>query len=254
MTQKFSIKRLDQAAGVLTTSLLLAALVFSLLASSTPIKSLNHAPFKRLQHGTSSNWSGYATFGAANTYKSVSASWKQPTVTCATRETSYSSFWVGLDGYNDSTVEQIGTEADCYRGHAQYYVWYEMYPRKSFLVTTFLRPGDNVTASVTAQANSFFSLRLTDSTTGRNYVTTQRLSAAQLSSAEVVTEAPWSGGTLPLANFGAASFTNATANGQPLGSFNSLDPITMVDPYGMKSTPSAFDSTKANFSVTWSAS
>lgn len=48
------------------------------------------------------------------------------------------------------------------------------------------------------------------------------LAGAQRSSAEAIAEAPcctYSGGVLPLTNFGTASFTSATANGQPLASF-----------------------------------
>ena len=59
---------------------------------------------------SSTNWSGYAA--ASGTYKSVSASWTEPTGTCS-GSAKYSSFWVGLDGYNSSTVEQTGSEVDC---------------------------------------------------------------------------------------------------------------------------------------------
>ena len=58
----------------------------------------------------STNWSGYA--GTTGTYTSVSASWTEPTGTCS-GSAKYSSFWVGLDGYNSSSVEQTGSEVDC---------------------------------------------------------------------------------------------------------------------------------------------
>jgi hypothetical protein len=58
----------------------------------------------------SSNWSGYAT--DSGTYTSVSSSWVVPSVSC-NNGTTYSSFWVGLDGYNSNSVEQTGTESDC---------------------------------------------------------------------------------------------------------------------------------------------
>jgi hypothetical protein len=60
---------------------------------------------------SSSNWVGYAATGAAGSFTSVSASWTQPTASCATGS-QYAAFWVGLDGYTSKTVEQIGTEAD----------------------------------------------------------------------------------------------------------------------------------------------
>jgi hypothetical protein len=102
-----------------------------------------------------------------------------------------------------------------------------------------------------------FSLSLADVSTGASFTTTQKLMAAQGASAEVIVEAPSSGGVLPLANFTRADFTGATANGAALGGFgpNNLDPITMVNPYGMKATPSGFDATTlSNFSVAWSGS
>ena len=61
---------------------------------------------------SSSNWAGYAATGAAGSFTSVSASWTQPTASCASGS-QYAAFWVGLDGYTSKTVEQIGTEADC---------------------------------------------------------------------------------------------------------------------------------------------
>ena len=42
----------------------------------------------------------------------------------------YSSVWVGIDGYSSNTVEQIGTEQDVSaNGKTSYYAWYEMYPQ-----------------------------------------------------------------------------------------------------------------------------
>ena len=73
----------------------------------------------------STNWSGYAA--TTGTYTSVSASWTQPAGTCS-RGDQYAAFWVGLDGYSSSSVEQTGSEVDCVGWTAQYYAWYEMYP------------------------------------------------------------------------------------------------------------------------------
>ncbi len=211
-----------------------------------------HGPNIRLRHGTSSNWSGYAAYGANGSFNSVSANWQQPAVSC-TSQNAYSSYWVGLDGYNSSTVEQLGTEADCSGGTPSYSAWYEMYPKRSFSVGVVIHAGDNMAASVTYGGGNSYTLNLTDLTTGKSFSTSQKGGSARRTSAEVVVEAPWSGGTLPLANFASANFSNALANGSALGSFSSLDPITMVNPYGMHSTPSSFDSTKRNFSLTWSA-
>ena len=45
------------------------------------------------------------------TYTSVSASWTQPG-SCSGGD-QYAAFWVGLDGYSSSSVEQTGSEVDC---------------------------------------------------------------------------------------------------------------------------------------------
>src|SRR5215467_11203890 len=62
-----------------------------------------------LSHGVataqSTNWSGYAA--TTGTYTSVSASWIQPAGNCPSWFGSqYAAFWVGLDGFSSSTVEQ----------------------------------------------------------------------------------------------------------------------------------------------------
>ena len=58
---------------------------------------------------TSSNWSGYddSTDGP---FTSVTATWVQPPVRPAGATFTDAAFWVGLDGDNSDTVEQIGTE------------------------------------------------------------------------------------------------------------------------------------------------
>src|ERR1700753_255068 len=98
---------------------------------------------------TSTNWSGYAA--STGTHTSVWASWTEPTGTCS-GSAKYSSFWVGLDGYNSSSVEQTGSEVDCSGRTAEYYAWYEMYPAGSVEINHTVRPGDKMGASVTSAA------------------------------------------------------------------------------------------------------
>jgi Peptidase A4 family len=184
-------------------------------------------------------------------FTSVTGSWTQPAVTCTTAKT-YSSYWVGLDGYNDNTVEQLGTEGDCLNGRPRYYAWFEMYPHQSMLVGVTVTPFHSYSASVPSAGHGTFALHLADVTTGSSFSTVQKANQAQASFAEVIVEAPYSGGTLPLANFDTVNFSAATANGKPLGS--NLDRITMNNPAGMKSTPSTLGSGGTSFSVAWSPS
>jgi hypothetical protein len=87
---------------------------------------------------------------------------------------------------------------------------------------------------------------------GKSFTTRQK-SSGKRSSAEIIAEAPWSSGVLPLANFGTVNFTGSTVNGKSLATSGTLDPMTMVDPNGGTATPSGLDAnTGQNFSVTWS--
>ena len=111
----------------------------------------------------STNWSGYAA--TTGTYTSVSASWTQPAGTCS-RGDQYAAFWVGLDGYSSSSVEQTGSEVDCVGRTAEYYAWYEMYPGPSENYSNTVRAGDHFSASVTYEGSNKFSLYIDDSTAG----------------------------------------------------------------------------------------
>jgi len=226
---------------------LLVALVVPATAIAHPM--LRHAaPNHRITRSTSTNWSGYAATGGR--FTSVSATWTQPAATC-TAATTYSSFWVGLDGYSSSTVEQTGTDADCSGGSPVYYAWYEMYPHFPKNLSLVIHPGDTIHASVTTAGTGTFTLTITDRTTGASFTTNQKLRSANLSSAEVIAEAPsGSGGVLPLTNFGSVGFSAATANGQAIGNFKP-DRINMVTPDGtVKASTSALSGGTA-FSVTW---
>jgi hypothetical protein len=205
------------------------------------------APNHKISQSTSSNWSGYSAINGR--YTSVSANWTQPTASC-TSQTTYSSFWVGLDGDGSSTVEQTGTSADCSGGSPRYYAWYEMYPKFPVTLSLAIRPGDSISGAVTTDGRGQFTLRLRNNTTGVVSQTTQRLKRARLASAEAIAEAPsGSGGVLPLTNFGTATFAAATVNGAAIGSFNP-DRIDMVANGVTKATTSAL-SGGTSFSVTW---
>ena len=199
---------------------------------------------------TSTNWSGYAAAGQAGTFTSVSASWSQPTVTCGSQQT-FSSFWVGLDGDGTQSVEQTGTEADCDGGAASYQGWFEMFPAAPVFFNQPVKPGDAMSAKVTANGGGAFTLTLSDATQNWTQTTNQTSQTAQLGSAEVIAEAPSSqNGVLPLSNFGTVNFANAEADNAPIGNDNP-DSLTMVSAQGVtEATPSALTGGNA-FSVTF---
>jgi hypothetical protein len=179
---------------------------------------------------SSSNWAGYAATGAAGSFTSVSASWTQPTASCAAGS-QYAAFWVGLDGYTSKTVEQIGTEADCTGPNPQYYAWYEVYPGAGVNFTNPVSPGDKFTGTVTSQGSDKFQLVLKDTTQGWTQTINATAAGADLTSAEVIAEAPSStsgnSSVLPLTNFGSVGFTGVTANGK---SMDTLDPVQITMP------------------------
>src|ERR1700753_2797792 len=135
---------------------LVIAAALSATAGRSATPSLRHGRMHRITNSTSTHWSGYAVTGG--TVKSVSSSWPEPTATCSA--TAYSSFWVGLDGDTSNTVEQTGTDADCSGRTPQYYAWYEMYPKYPVNLPNTVKPGDQLTASVTTNGSGSFTLTI----------------------------------------------------------------------------------------------
>jgi hypothetical protein len=101
----------------------------------------------------SANWAGYAVTGTAGSFTSVSSSWAQPTVSYGAAST-FSSFWVGLDGDGTPTVEQTGTEADCANGTATYQGWYEFFPNAPVFFANAVQPGWGQRVVVAAPATA----------------------------------------------------------------------------------------------------
>jgi hypothetical protein len=241
------------AAGLLFLGLIAAS---AALGSSGTRGVVKHVPPARLLgHSNSLNWSGYAS--SNSTFSDVRGSWTQPAATC-NGKSSYSSFWVGLDGYNSSTVEQLGTEADCSHGKPVYYAWWEMFPNVSHMIGAFtVTPGVSYTAEVQSAGGGNFTLTLSGGGNNPFTLTTSLGLDPSLSSAEWIAEAPSmcakSCRELPLTNFGTVNFSGASANGSAINSSAwSFDPLTMVTGGGsVKAAPTSLNPTGSVFSVTW---
>jgi hypothetical protein len=215
-----------------------------------------------LHHGKnttaeSTNWSGYAVTGANGAFTSVSASWTEPTATCTSGghgrrgSASYAAFWVGLDGYSSSSVEQTGTDSDCSGTTPQYYGWYEMYPAYPVNFSNTVRPGDAMSASVTFSGTETYTLVLHDATQNWTQTVVKNQTGLARSSAEVITEAPSSSsGVLPLANFGTVSYSTSSANGTSLGTQNPVQ-IIMINSSGQDKDSTSSISSGGAFSNTW---
>jgi hypothetical protein len=141
------------------------------------------------------------------TVTSVAGSFIVPSVTC-TKQTTYVALWAGLDGYNDSTVEQAGIAVECSGGKPMYWAWYEFYPSPSVEISGFtVKPGDAIYVNVTYVGGNSFQITIKDVTRNEAYTVTGSVSGALLSSAECILERPTVNGQLTaLANFGTAYF------------------------------------------------
>jgi len=229
------------------------------------------------------NWSGYAATGT--TYSAVTASWHVPTLTCPSGQANtFSSQWVGIDGVNDSTVEQDGTEADCTGTTPSYGAWYEMFGDSAVsgggavpitsgctgLASCHVAGGDSITAAVTANGNGSWTLTVNDATSPDVWQFTTTISAPTTAptrtSAEWIVERPEvctdqnQCGITPLADFGTVQFTSATAtttNGsQSIGALGG-EPIEMVSSSTdstLLASPGQLSPGGAGFTDAWSAS
>jgi len=222
-------------------------------------------------NSTSINWSGYVASNnfstpLANSVSSVSGSWIVPTLK-ATSNNSYSSIWVGIDGYTSPTVEQIGTSHNWVNGAQQNYAWFEMYPGGSYLISGFpLNLGDVISAVVIYSGNNIFTLVIYNDTQQLYHVvpTSYTTSATALrESAEWIIEAPYLNGVLPLSDFFTAYMwgcmatingVTAPINNTSLGSRNSWQyrGINMVTTTGAyKDQTSALLLDQGSFFVVW---
>ncbi len=242
----------------------LKALEGQMVERSAPMKVARGAHLAHVANVSSVgsfNWSGYAdTSTTTGEFTSVSASWVVPKVTCTT-EDRIASDWVGLDGANNSTVEQDGTVSQCYEGSAVYYTWYEMFPASEVIVGTGVKAGDHITASVKRSGTSY-TLTVTDATTAGNNVSTTATCPASTcldESAEWIAERPafTNTGVVPLVQFAKTTFKAAKATGGGtsgvISTFTPTDQISMIDStqaYTLDAT-SALNTAGNSFSETW---
>lgn len=160
----------------------------------------------------SSNWSGYAITGS--TYTSVTGEWIVQSVSSSKRGT-YSSEWIGIDGFNNSDLIQTGTESDFVNGRARYEAWWEVLPAAATVIPSLtIHPGDHMSASVAKGAGTSWTITISDTSTGQRFSTTQTYTGP-LTSAEWIEEAPTVGGRVAtLANYGLTTFDPGNANGK----------------------------------------
>jgi len=215
-------------------------------------------------HATSPNWAGYVTQNEGYAY--VYGTWTVPKANCGTLFNNFTfasvaSTWVGLDGYNSSTVEQIGTDSNCIANQGSYWAWFEMYPNLPTVIDIFSHPvgaGDIMNGSVISTGQpGWYTLRISDVTRNWNYQTTQYLAGATGANAEWITEQPDAAG-LPFTNVGTVNFTTCFAGGDDAAAWNSSIShhpniaVNMVRSDGtVKAVTSPLSSDGTSFNITW---
>jgi len=215
-------------------------------ARSALVAYLNHSrqtaltfPAGAARNGSSKqsyNWAGYVDIGARGTFTHAAGSWAVPAVTTCGAEDQIMSNWIGLDGWNDNSVEQAGTTSWCYEGTATYFTWYEMYPGPAIEVGKSVHPGDQIRTSI-ARSGANYTLVVTDSThpaASFTHKATCALTKCLDTSAEWIVERPaFAIGVAPLADYGTWALTGGveTAHGKAgtIGSYTaSGSPIKLT--------------------------
>ena len=170
-------------------------------SSSTPAGSTSAAASAKQP------WTGYVLVGHEVGFRQVTADFKIPVVSC-TASGSKASFWIGLDGYNNGTIEQVGISTNC-DNVPEYTAWFQMWPSTinyQFLV----HPGDSIAMSV-AYVSGHWALALKDLTDGQKFNVSEKCPSGKVCenmTAEAILEAA-SGSNL--SSFNTTGFTEFQA-------------------------------------------
>jgi hypothetical protein len=204
-------------------------------AGTTWSNKQNATTYQQTTIKTNIVWSGYSMV-PGSLVTGVGATWVQPIVTNAGAN-SRTGFWVGMDGFGNNTVEQLGTAWNPSTG---YWAWIEFYGDgiqnaqgqwtakgpyfnpvsiNSLIGSNYftIQPGDVISASVayvsSTSANSTFEFRFQDALPGgptkswHGDLTTQYIVPTR-TTADWIVEAP-GGGVDPLAEFSPVNFSGA---------------------------------------------
>lgn len=116
------------------------------------------------------NWSGYAQSTATEgEFTAVQDTWTVPTVNTSLSGNQYSSDWVGIGGFSDSTLVQAGTEADNIGGTAVYDAWTEILPAAEVVIPGLtIHPGDRIKTIVKETSPGVWKMKVKDLTTGQH--------------------------------------------------------------------------------------
>jgi Peptidase A4 family len=115
------------------------------------------------RNNSAGGWAGWVNVSppTGKSYQSSFAEWTVPSVSCDPFEMAGASEWTGVDGFNESTVEQLGTQSDCVVGTGTFAAWFELFGTPisgGFQVdlpdADHVHPGDLISAQVVAGQGS----------------------------------------------------------------------------------------------------
>ncbi|MGH9169516.1 MAG: G1 family glutamic endopeptidase [Acidimicrobiales bacterium] len=210
--------------------------------------------FPHLHHSphASQTWSGYAVTGD-KPYTSISGSWSVPPLNCA-KGSGFVSPWIGIDGWANETVEQIGVDYDCMGGKASYHTWVEMYPANSIYFTETVKAGDVLAAKVTVSGSSWV---LTESDYAERWTKTfHKTASAAKASAEAILEDLGNSPPAPYVDdFRVENFRNLQASGKAFAAAGTAHKTSLKRASTLLSKESALSKqsgqSKSEFSITW---
>lgn len=240
--------RTESACRAIFAGLLSVGVVAALTVPGGPAGQarVSHAQPRGRRH-SDQTWAGYAVTGGGP-YTTISGSWNVPAMDCS-HGGGDASPWVGIDGWGNGTVEQIGIDLDCRNGQGSYHPWVEMYPGPSDYFHERVRAGDTLTASVSV-SDGTWTLTERDSTAGWSKTFHRRPKhTPQQASAEAIVEDVGNGGAPPVPDFNTVSFSSVSVDGASLASAGSAHQTSLE----RNSTPLTSESglSGGNFSVTW---
>ncbi|MFI5226483.1 MAG: G1 family glutamic endopeptidase, partial [Candidatus Limnocylindrales bacterium] len=212
----------------------------------------------------STNWSGYAATPDTARVTCIESSWTQPTVTCSKSGHSAISVWVGIGGFDQDALEQVGSEVDCDNGKASHFLWHESLPRERFeqRLDLLVRAGDHLRVRVRAISSTRYELAIANVTRSTSFTVVDTNTRIKATSGEWILEAPTGGcpsacKILPMPNFHKFTFktTWVTVGGvrQPLDgtSFTHVR-VRMVTKSGtIRSQVTSTAGDGSSFVVTW---
>ena len=237
------------------------------VATSDVDSELASSPGPSTLWANNSLWSGYVA--RAPRFTGVSGDWTVPTVTCNSPIGAWASQWIGIGGYHDPRLIQIGTDTDCLAGQPTYYSWYEIHSVANDATgfseivpaaTQFpLSAGDHMHASISLAASGV--VVLSDLTAGWTFTTAvhSKVDFGAAGSVEWITEdEPGADGVSQglLPKFAPVQFSNAnaTAPGRSgtLVNFSRIGLNLFYNGHRLDVT-SSLDASGASFSERWVA-